>query len=237
MRKLITHLFFIFTMSAAVAQACNVDENNCVIQALLTQAAQIDNKNWQSQIYREAAKTMAKTGDVDAAVALLPKITNPDTQALTIRGIGMEVAGLALSKSDQDQIFKTLKDKAATITHPPSHAIALTYIAMAQAFANDNEGAWATAADMDNDALRNKAYGETAEIQAESGNYDAAMKSIGFISSVSFRNKAYSTVSGILADKGHLQHAFDAADKIVNAYKKANAFQHILDVKYADEDE
>ena len=38
--------------------------------------------------------------------------------------------------------------------------IALTYISMAQAFAGDNDAAMKTAAGMDNQALRNKAYGE-----------------------------------------------------------------------------
>jgi hypothetical protein len=104
----------------------------------------------------------------------------------------------------------------------------LTYIAMGQAFAGDNEGAWATAADMENDALRHKAYGETAEIQAENQDAAAAMKSIGFIESEAYRNKAYSTVSKIFANDEDFAAAFDAAMPINNAYKKAQAIEYLL---------
>jgi hypothetical protein len=100
---------------------------------------------------------------------------------------------------------------------------------MAQAFAGDDEGAWATAADMENDALRHKAYGETAEVQAEKGNHEAAMTSISKIESLAYRNKSYSLVSKILADQGLYDEAVVAANPISNAYKKANALQYILD--------
>ena len=136
-----------------------------------------------------------------------------------------------LSQDILDDLFTRLRAKSEAIQHPPSYAIALTYIAMSQAFAGDDDGAWATAAAMENDALRHKAYGETAEIQAELGKYDAAIKSIRLIDTESFRNKAYSVVSKILADKGNLQDALNAAANITNAYKKARAVQHVLDVQ------
>ena len=82
---------------------------------------------------------------------------------------------------------------------------------------------------MNNDSLRNKAYGETAEIQAERENAKAAMKSIAFIKSAAFRNKAYSIITKILADRNKLEEAFTSAKLITNAYKKAQALQYILD--------
>ena len=164
-------------------------------------------------------------------MALLDKIQNPDTKALTIRGIGMASAGQDISEEQHAALFESLRAHAEKIDHPPSYAIALTYIAMAQAFAGDNEGAWKTASDMENDALRHKAYGETAEIQAEKGDFTSAMKSIGFIESAAFRNKAYAIVSKLLADQEHFQNAFDAAAKITNSYKKAQAIQNVLNTQ------
>ena len=143
----------------------------------------------------------------------------------------MALADQNLDTQTYNQAFKQLRDMAEKIEHPASYAIALTYISMAQAFAGDNQGSWKTASDMENDALRHKAYGETAEIQAEKGDFKAAMTSITFIESTAFRNKAYGHVSKILADHGKLQEAYNAAESITNAYKKAVAFQYILDVQ------
>lgn len=213
------------------AGACEVANRACMLKELQSSADAIDKDSWKDQAYRELAKTLAFDNDIDGAVAVLNKISNPDTKALTIRGIGMAAADNDLSAEAYGAIWKTLRAEAEKIKHPPSYAIALTYIAMAQAFAGDNAGAWATAASMQNDALRHKAYGETAEIQAEKGDFSAAMKSIEYIDSVAFRNKAYATVSKILADGEELQAAYDAAKKIDNSYKRAAAIQYILDVQ------
>lgn len=222
---------FVLMQAPAPAYACNIDDRACIINEMLASATTIDKQSWREQTLREIAKTKAFDGDVDGAITLIDKIENPDTKAMTIRGIGMAVADSGLGRTDRDKTFQKLHIEAKKIEHPPSHAIALTYIAMAQAFADDDEGAWLTAQGMENSALRNKAYGETAEIQAEKGNYDAAMKSIGYIDTLSFRDKAYSTVSKILADHNHLQSALNAAGKIENSYKKATALQYVLDVQ------
>ena len=211
------------------AETCSIENRTCLLGALESAADGIENQNWKDQSYRELSKTLAFDGNVEEAITVLNKIQNPDTKALTIRGIGMAVADNDLPPTDYKAVFKRLRLESEKIDHPPSYAIALTYIAMAQAFAGDNEGAWATAADMENDALRHKAYGETAEIQAEQGNFEAAMKSIAFIDSKAFRNKAYGIVSKILADGEQLQAAFDAAKQIDNAYKRAAAIQYVLD--------
>lgn len=212
-----------------LAEECGIEDRGCVIDSLIVEAQAIEHASWRDQVYREIAKTLAFENRLDEAVAILDVIENPDTWAMGIRGIGMAAADNDLSGDVYTALFSDLREKADTIEHPPSFAIALTYIAMAQAFAGDDEGAWATAAEMENDALRHKAYGETAEIQAEAGKFDAAMKSIAAIESVAFRNKAYSLVSKIMADQGMLSEALIAAQNVTNAYKKATALQYVLD--------
>lgn len=216
---------------APVTTACKMEDRACVLTQIEETSAKIDNKAWRDQTLRELAKTYAFEGNIDKAIALVAKIETPDTKALTIRGIGIAAADNKLTKEEYGVIFTKLRTLAETITHPPSYAIALTYIAMAQAFAKDNEGAWKTASEMENEALRHKAFAETAEIQAEQGDFKATMHSIEQIGSEAFRNKAYNVVSKILAAKGLLQEALDAAAKITNAYKKSESMQYVLDIQ------
>lgn len=223
--------------AAAHAQDCAVQNRLCVLEMLGSTAAAIENDSWRDQTYRELAKTKAFDGDMDGAIALIEKIVTPDTKAMTIRGIGMTLADKKLPKKDQDAVFVKLREAAEKITHPPSYAIALTYIAMAQAFAEDDEGAWATAASMKNDALRHKAYGETAEIQAEAGHFDAAMKSVGLIDSESYRNKALLTVAKLLADHEYFAESLKASSTITNPYEKAAGLQYVLDAQKPRETE
>ncbi|HPF78649.1 MAG TPA: hypothetical protein PLF01_05070, partial [Alphaproteobacteria bacterium] len=95
--------------------------------------------------------------------------------------------------------------------------------------------AMATAKAMKNDALRHKAFGETAEIQAERGDYEAAMKSIAEIESTSFKNKAYGTVARIFIKRGKLKEAYDSAEKIDNPVARAQVLQNI--VNYGNKEE
>ncbi len=208
---------------------CTASDRACVIEELIETSANIENPSWRDQSYREIAKTLAAEGRFKDALEIWQKIENPDTKALTIRGIGMAVSDHDLTPEGQSKIFSALQEKSDTIEHPPSHAIALTYIAMAQAFAGDDEGAWKTAASMENEALRHKAYGETAEIQAEQGNLKSALKSIDFIESTAYKNKSYALVSKILADQRLYDQALKAANPVTNAYKKAKALQYVLD--------
>ncbi|MCB1682041.1 MAG: hypothetical protein H6858_03900 [Rhodospirillales bacterium] len=209
--------------------SCNVSEKICILSQIQEQAQTLESKTERDQTYRELAKAYARSNKIDEAVALIPKIQTPDTQAMTIRGIGMELAALNLPKDRQDAVFKTLRTEAEKIKHPPSYAIALTYIAMSQAFAGDDEGAWKTASEMQNDSLRHKAFGETAEIQAEKGEYEKAKTSLTRIGDPSYQNKAYRTVSKILADKGLYEESYDAALQIANPYLKALALQYLVD--------
>ncbi len=238
MRILISVFFALLAASPAYAktETCNIEQRSCVISVLLREAEKVENPSWRDQTYREIAKTLAADGQFDQAIGLVDKIVTPDTQAMTIRGIGMAAADLNLSPENHAETFQKLRARAEKIEHPPSYAIALTYIAMAQAFARDNEGAWKTALDMENDALRHKAFGETAEIQAEHGDYEAVVKSIAYIDSPAFRNKAYSNTSKIFADRGQFAPALKTAEKIDNPYKKAQALQYVLDVQSSKKD-
>jgi hypothetical protein len=199
------------------------------MEEIKTNAAQIEQKSWRDKVYRELAKSYTHENEEAKAIALLDLIETPDTKALTIRGIGVAAADNKWSDKERyNTLFKTLTTKADAMTHAPSKAIAYTYIAMAQAFAGDNDGAFATAKAMENDALRNKAFGETAEIQAERGDYINAMKSIDQIQSLAFRNKAYGIVTSIFTKQGELDKAYKSASKIENAYAKAQAMQKII---------
>lgn len=215
--------------------ACQIDQGRCALDILEHEAQKIENTSWRDQTYRELAKLLVSEGLENEALAVLPKIETPDTVALTIRGIGVAAAEMKFdsrwTETRYEALFTALRSAAEKIEHPPSYAIALTYIAMGQAFAGNNDGAWATAADMENDSLRHKAYGETAEIQAENGDASAAMKSIALIDSLAYRNKAYVTISKILADQKNYQEAFQAAIKVDNPYKKAQSIQYLMNVR------
>jgi predicted negative regulator of RcsB-dependent stress response len=199
-------------------------------------AENIENKSWRDKVLRELAKAYTHEGYENKAIELIDEIQTPDTKAMTIRGIGMAAADNQWQNTERyNKLFKNLSSAAEKIDHPPSHAIAYTYIAMSQAFAGDNMGAMATAKAMENDALRHKAFGETAEIQAERGEFDEAMKSIAQIESEAFKNKAYGIIAGIFIQNGKLDEAYEAGQKITNAYVRTQVFQNI--VNYDNEEE
>ncbi len=212
------------------AIACNdAADRACLSRMIEENAARIEEPAWRDQSYRDLAASRTIMGDTAGALALVPRIQNPDTRAMTIRIIGMAAA--LYGKYTQDQmkgLFRALTRQADTIKEDGPHGIALTYIAMAQAFAKMDDDATATAASMTNDALRHKAFGETAEIQAERGDLTRASDSIARIESAAFRNKAYATVSGIFAEKGDYASALALANKIENPTRRAQALQKIL---------
>jgi len=210
-------------------QNCAVQNRDCLLSVMILQAANIEKKAWRDQTYREIAKTLAFDGKFNQAISILDKIETPDTKAMTIRGIGMMLAAHNYNSEELNEKFTVLHSKAKEIEHPASNGIALTYIAMAQAFAEDDDGAWKTCSMMDNIALQNKAFGETAEIQAQRGDFIAAQTSIQSIESSSFRNKAYATISRILSEKGLYEDAFSAAKAMTNPYKKTQSLQYMLD--------
>lgn len=211
-------------------KTCAATEKECLLSELTGITDIVGESNWRDQTYREAAKLMTRQKMFDQAVIVLNKIENPDTKALTIRGIGMAAAAIKndMAKQEMGDLWITLHKEAAKIEHPPSHAIALTYIAMAQAFAGDDKGAHDTAMGMENDALRHKALGETANIQAERGDLTQAMLSIKAIDDASFRDKALRKVSRTFAEGGKYDEALQTARDIENAYQKAQAILFIL---------
>lgn len=223
-------------LAAPVTACANGTDLACVTNLLRTTTEAIQDANWRDQTYRELAKIMTKQNRIDDAIALLGKIHNPDTRAMTIRGIGMTAAGLGKTPAEYKELFATLTFEADKISHPPSHAIALTYIAMAQAFAGEDKGATATAQLMENAALRNKAFAETAEIQAERDDLKAAQASLGYIEDPVFRDKSMREVSKIFAARGSYNSALAIATKIDNGYQRAQALLQILARQLTPED-
>lgn len=226
--KFYTLILFLMLPAMAMATPCTIADMDCLSKTMLEEAAKIETPSWRDQTYREIAKTLASNSRAEQAVAIIDKVENPDTKALTIRGIGMNAAN---NNTATPELFASLREKAELITHPPSYAIALTYIAMAQAVAKDVEGSWKTAADIENTALRDKAYGETAEILAKKEMFNETLASLEKIDTFSFKNKAYTTVSKILADTKQYDNALILADKIDNSYKKSQAIQYVLSTK------
>lgn len=224
---LLTPNFMLLTATAQ-EQKCSADDKACLLLLLEGETAKIEEEKWRDQTYRELAKLLTLERQSEKAISLLDKIKNPDTKAMIIRGIGMAAADVALAKEEYDSLFATLTEEAKKIIHPPSHAIALTYIAMAQALAGDDEGAMATARSMENVSLRRKAFGETAEIQAEHGDLHAAQASLKAIDTLSYRNKAHRTVSKIFANRSQYEEALEIAMAIENNYQRSQAILYIL---------
>ena len=223
-----------FIANGAMAQdekpqkTCAATNVDCLLPELEALTGKVTEQAWRDQTYRELAKLYMARHLTAQALALIPKIETPDTRAMTIRGIGMQAAGMNLPAEELKALFTALRAEADKIDHPPSQGIALTYIAMAQSFAGDDEGAYATAKSMTNDALRHKAFGENAEIQAGRGDLKAALESLAAIDSVSFRDKAHNTVAKIFADRKLFDDALATAGKIGNDYQKSQAILYIL---------
>lgn len=207
---------------------CAPTDTACLLPQLETLTRKIENVSWRDQTWRELAKLYMAKGMDNEAIAIIPQVETPDTRAMTIRGIGMEAAKLKLPKARYNQIFAALRVEADKIEHAPSLGIALTYIAMAQTFAGDDAGAMKTAADMTNPALRHKALGEAAEIQAERGDLKAALTSLAAIDDVSFRNKAQGTVAKLFTDRHLYAAALETSQKIDNDYQRSQVLLYIL---------
>ncbi len=225
------------TAQAQNSSSCAAMDRPCLLRELESLIPAIDNATWRDQTYREIAKTYAYEGEIAKALAVIPKVENADTRAMTIRGIGMAAASRKLTRPQYASLWTALDEHASQIKHAPSQGIAYTYIAMAQAFAGDDAAARATAAKMENAALRNKAYAESAEIAAERGDLKNALASLSAIDTPSYRNKAYDTVSRIFLDRAYVNEAYECAKKIDNAYLKAKSIQRILNKGNAEEDD
>lgn len=214
---------------AQAAGECDATNRSCLLAQMEELAPTIENATWRDQTYREMAKTYTYDKQIGKALALIPKVENNDTRAMTIRGIGMAAASSKLDAQEYLSLWTSLDAEAAKITHAPSQAIAHTYIAMSQAFAAQDDAARLTASKMENAALRNKAYGETAEIQAERGDLKNVIITMNAIDSPPYRDKQYDIVSRIFINKMHINEAYECANRIENTYLKAKAVQRILD--------
>ncbi len=217
--------------------ACGAMDRACLMKQVEALVPGIEKQEWKDQTLRELAKTYTYEGQTDKAIALIAKIENPDTKAMTIRGIGMAAAGAKWEPARYNSLFTKLSQEAAKIEHKASQGIAYTYIAMSQAFAGDDTGARRTASGMQNAALRNKAYGETAEIEAERGDLANALTTLAAVDSLPYRNKAYDTVSKIFLDKAMIEESYSCASKIENAYLRAKSVQRILNKGNKEEED
>lgn len=213
---------------AAEPVVCAGTDRACLTKELNSTVDQITEPKWRDIGYRELAKSLASEGKLTEAMALVPKISNGDTQALTIRGIGMGAAGLSLPASEYDTLFKSLAALADKIKDTPSRDIAYTYIAMSQSFAKQDSSAIATAKTMTNPALKHKAFGEIAEVQAERKDGTAALATLKEIDAEAYRNKASRTITLLLTDRGLFNEAAQAAQSISNPTLKAEALQYII---------
>jgi hypothetical protein len=211
---------------------CQATNVTCIQSSIATETQNITEPRWKNQSYRDLAVSIAFAGDIDHAINYIKKIDNSDTQAMTIRAIGMTLAiHKELSIEEYQVIFKKLNDFTPTIIDEGARDIAYTYIAMAQAFAGLDDDAHTTTLVMKKSALKHKAYGETAEIQAERGDFTRAVASINAIDSISFRNKALGIVSAIFLKSNDIDHAYKTAVQITNPTKKANALQKIVNAQ------
>lgn len=207
---------------------CQGQDQACLFNELEKSAAAITEEKWRDIAYRELAKSLAETGQTERAISLISKIINPDTQALTIRGIGMGAAKLNWAPEKYSDLFTQLTSKAMAIEHTPSKEIALTYICMAQAFARMDDDAVKTAQSMTNPALRHKALGEMAEIQAERSDAVAALKTLNMIDSEAYKSKSARTITILLSDRQLFDDAAKAAALIKNPTLKAEALQYMI---------
>ncbi len=237
-------LFILAALVAGTAYAedkkgpnCAAMDRPCLMKQIETLTPQIDKPEWRDQTMRELAKTYSYEGQTDKAIALIDKITDNDTKAMTIRGIGMAAASLKWDRHKYDSLFAKLAAEAQKISHAPSQGIAYTYISMAQAYAGDDDGARKTAATMENTALRNKAYGEAAEIEAGRGDLNNALASLEAIDSAPYKSKQYDIVSRIFLDKAMVEEAYTCASHIDNAYLKAKSIQRILNKGNTEEED
>lgn len=208
---------------------CASAERACLLGRLEALAVTIPESKWRDRTLRELAKTLAFEGHDERALALIGRIENPDTRAMAIRGIGMAAAERKAPPAERAKLFAALTEQADKIAHKPSQAIALTYIAMAQAFAGDDDAARETAARMENPALRHKAFGETAEIQAGRGDVAQMKKSLAAIDDLSYRAKSSLTVAKILARAGLFDAAAQTVQAIDNPTLQTEGLQFILD--------
>lgn len=207
----------------------SASDRACIGRSILFDMNDVNELQWRDATLRDLAGSYTYDGKIDQAIALIDQIKNPDTQAMTIRMIGMTAALYRKeSPATLRTIFAKLTARAEKIANSDAKAIAYTYIAMAQAFAGLDVDAEKTASGMTNVALRQKAFAETAEIQAERGDMAAAMASIKKIDTASFRNKAYQNIAEILMKDGQYDAALQAANGIDNAMKRAQTLQKLL---------
>ncbi|MCB9988941.1 MAG: hypothetical protein H6868_06355 [Rhodospirillales bacterium] len=210
------------------AKVCAAKDTACLLKELETVSEKIDEARWRDQTYRELAKLLTHEKKTDEALALIEKVENSDTRAMTIRGIGVAAAETDLSDTEKKALYDSLILAAQEIESDASRPIALRYVAKGQVLAGFDDDGRATTVSIDNLSQRDKAYEEIAEVEAKQNKLDQALQSIAGIESPPYRDRARSAVSRIFAGKGQYEEALTAARAIENAYTRADALRLIL---------
>ncbi len=231
-------LFVAFTMSYETAYAdqgqdvdCTIDNQECVLERVLNDIQGIDNQEWKDQSTHDVAHLHAKTGQLDKAIKLIAHISTDELKAKTIRIIGMSVKGQLTEKSERSLIFTALHVEAKKIANPTAFATALKNVAISEAYSGDHESALKKIASIDNQAFRNMAYAEVAQVEAQYGTWAFAHESLEKIDNQAVKSKAYETIAKILADRNMISESYEAAQKITNAYQKSQAILYTLNIK------
>lgn len=229
-RFLCLSALLLITNPAYAESWCSNMAKPCLSNRLEQIAPQVTNEKWRNSLYKDLAVIYVRDNHFDKALQQLRKISVPDTQAMTVRSMGMAFAKQKPPATPEQKtaFFDSLKKATENIKHPPSHEIAHTYIAMAQALAGEENASNETAKNMENQALRNKAFAESSEIFAKKGHFETAFRTITYIDTQSFRNKALKIIADI-ALKDHLyNHALKAGQKIENTWLQAQTIKNIL---------
>jgi len=205
---------------------------DCAINALDALVPQINNPRWRDQSLREQAKILVRNGAVEKATNLISKITNADTQALTIRAIGIGMQDLTLDDEKKALNFDRLHEHATAIAHTGSQEVALTYIAIAEANAGLFQRALLTAEKLNTRSLRNKSYQEIAEVCSAEGQKDNAFFALERIDDPAFKNKAYGVIAAVFIKHQHNADALRAADYITDPYIKATSLLNIINTAH-----
>lgn len=200
----------------AQKQKCKASLPICLLDDLEEQIPAIKRQSWRDRAWREYAKSRAQLGETRAALEIIDRVKNPDTQAMTIRGIAMATAEAQKPVVDKKRIFDKLELSAEALEHKPSRRIAMTYIAAARAVAGTDKAAHTTARQIGNRDMRNKAYGEIAEKQAKAGRVAALRESLGKITDTTYANKQRKKTALLLAENNNPQAARELALAIEN---------------------
>jgi predicted negative regulator of RcsB-dependent stress response len=229
-------LIVLFTISCflyspyALSQQINCDRENhtCHYEALLQTVKDIENTKWKDQTYKDVSVLLTSSNQPLKALKTLNLISNPDTKAMAIRACAKVVAEHDSYKKNASQLFEQLITSADSIEHPPSKAIAYTYIAIAQAEYGAFPNALNTASLMHNESLKNKALAEISKIMAQRNQFNETIEALSSIQSEHYRDKTSLSISKIYSENNQYDEAMKIMSMIHNPYQKSQSLLAII---------